>query len=113
MHAGDKKAYIIGDNTYYDRYQLGANIKLALGNKTMKFHLPVIFVTMIAGIAEKVSSFANKAAVLNIEKLNELKAVNWSCNNELAKAELGFSPAYNLQSGVAETINWYKAHKWL
>ena len=113
LHAGDKKAYIIGDDTYYDRYQLGANIKLALGNKTMKFHLPVIFVTMIAGIAEKVSSFANKAAVLNIEKLNELKAVNWSCSNELAKIELGFSPAYNLQSGVAETINWYKANKWL
>ena len=113
LYAGDKKAYIIGDDTFYDRYKLGSNIKLALGNRTMKFHLPVIFVTMIAGIAEKVSSFANKAAVLNIEKLNELKAVNWSCNNELAKAELGFSPAYNLQSGVAETINWYKAHKWL
>ena len=113
LYAGDKKAYIIGDDTYYDRYKLGSNIKLALGNRTMKFHLPVIFVTMIAGIAEKVSSFANKAAVLNIEKLNELKAVNWSCNNELAKAELGFSPAYNLQSGVAETINWYKANKWL
>jgi len=113
LYAGDKKAYIIGDDTFYDRYKLGSNIKLALGNRTMKFHLPVIFVTMIAGIAEKVSSFANKAAVLNIEKLNELKAVNWSCNNELAKAELGFSPAYNLQSGVAETINWYKANKWL
>ena len=113
LHLGDKKAYIIGDDTYYNRYQLGTDIKSALGKKTVKLHLPVIFVKMIAGIAEKVSSFANKAAVLNIEKLNELKAVNWSCSNALAKAELGFSPAYNLRSGVAETIKWYKAQKWL
>ena len=68
---------------------------------------------MIAGIAEKVSYLANKAAVLNIEKLNELKAVNWSCSNALAKRELGFTPSYNLKTGVAETIKWYKHHKWL
>lgn len=68
---------------------------------------------MIAGVAEKVSSLTNKAAVLNIEKLNELKAVNWSCNIDDAKTDLDFKPDYNLQAGVAETIQWYKANKWL
>jgi len=113
LYAGNKKTYIISDDTYYDRYQLGLNIKSELAKKTVKFHLPVNFVKMIAGIAEKVSYLANKAAVLNIEKLNELKAVNWSCSNQLAKLELGFTPSYNLKTGVAETIKWYKNHKWL
>lgn len=113
LFSGDKKTYILSDDGCYDRYQLANYIKAVLLNKTLKFHLPVNFVKMIAGIAEKVSSLTNKAAVLNIEKLNELKAVNWSCNIDEAKADLDFHPAYNLQAGVAETIQWYKANKWL
>lgn len=113
LFVGDKKAYILSDDGCYDRYQLANYIKAELLSKTVKFHLPVNFVKIIAGIAEKVSSLANKAAVLNIEKLNELKAVNWSCNIDEAKADLDFKPAYNLQAGVAETIQWYKANKWL
>jgi UDP-glucose 4-epimerase len=110
---GDKKTYILSDDKCYDRYQLANYIKVVLLNKTTKFHLPVNFVKMIAGIAEKVSSLTNKAAVLNIEKLNELKAVNWSCNIDAAKVDLDFQPEYNLQAGVAKTIQWYKANKWL
>ncbi|MEO8886880.1 MAG: NAD(P)-dependent oxidoreductase, partial [Mucilaginibacter sp.] len=113
LYAGDKKTFIIGDDIYYDRYQLGLNIKNELAKKTIKFHLPVNFVKMIARVSEKVSYLTNKAAVLNIEKLNELKAVNWSCSNELAKVKLGFTPSYNLKTGVAETIKWYKQHNWL
>ena len=113
LFTGDKKTYILSDDSCYNRYQLADYIKAVLLNKTVKFHLPVNFVKMIAGIAEKVSSLTNKAAVLNIEKLNELKAVNWSCNIDQAKADLDFHPAYSLQEGVAETIQWYKANKWL
>jgi len=113
LFSGDKKAYILSDDSCYNRYQLANYIKAVLLNKTLKIHLSVNFVKMIAGIAEKVSSLTNKAAVLNIEKLNELKAVNWSCNIDEAKADLDFQPAYNLKAGVAETIQWYKANKWL
>lgn len=113
LFRGDKKTYILSDDGCYSRYQLADYIKAVLLNKTLKFHLPVNFVKMIAGIAEKIGSLTNKAAVLNIEKLNELKAVNWSCNIDTAKADLDFHPTYNLQAGVAETIQWYKANKWL
>jgi UDP-glucose 4-epimerase len=40
-------------------------------------------------------------------------AVNWNCDIALAKADLGFSPQYDLRSGVTETLKWYKANKWL
>ena len=113
LFTGNKNTYILSDDSFYNRYELANYIKVVLSNKTVKFHLPVNFVKMIAGIAEKVSSLTNKAAVLNIEKLNELKAVNWSCNIEPAKLDLDFKPAYNLQAGVTETIEWYRANKWL
>ena len=81
--------------------------------KTIKFHLPVNFVKLIAKVSEKYSSLKNTASVLNVEKLSELMAVNWYCDIEQAKADLGFYPLYNLKAGVTETLAWYKSNKWL
>jgi len=87
--------------------------KSILKVKTVKFHIPVNFVKMIAFIAEKVGSLSNKAPVINLEKLNELKAVNWSCTIEQAKNDLGFDPQYDLRAGLTESFSWYKANNWL
>ena len=113
LYAGEKKAYNLSDGNFYNRYALGDFTREALNLKTVKFHLPVIFVKLIANISEKVSSLSNKAAVLNVEKLNELMAVNWDCDITPAKTDLGFSPVYDLKAGVTETIKWYKANNWL
>ncbi|ASU33928.1 NAD-dependent epimerase/dehydratase family protein [Mucilaginibacter xinganensis] len=113
LSKGDRKTYMLSDGNVYDRYALGNITKDVLNLKTLKFHLPVIFVKLIANISEKVCSLSNKASVLNVEKLNELMAVNWNCDISPAKADLEFSPLHDLRSGVTETLKWYKANKWL
>jgi len=113
LHAPNNKTYNLADGNYYSRYELAVLTKSILNVKTVKFHIPVNFVKMIAFIAEKVGSLSNKAPVLNIEKLNELKAVNWSCAIEQAKKDFGFNPQYDLRAGLTEAFSWYKANKWL
>ncbi|HEY2580542.1 MAG TPA: NAD(P)-dependent oxidoreductase, partial [Mucilaginibacter sp.] len=113
LHAGNQKAYNLSDGNFYDRYELGNVAKQVLSLKTVKFQLPVGFVKLIARISQEYGSLNNKASALNVEKLNELMAVNWSCDIEMAKAELGFHPEYDLKKGVTETLKWYKANKWL
>jgi nucleoside-diphosphate-sugar epimerase len=108
-----QKTYHLSDGQYYDRYELGKLIKETLNLKTVKFHLPVIFVKFIALLSEKYSSLRNEAAVLNIEKLNELMAVNWYCDIKQARSGIDFSPEHDLRAGVTETLKWYKANKWL
>jgi nucleoside-diphosphate-sugar epimerase len=113
LYAGNNQTFNLSDGNFYSRYELGNITKDELKLKPLKFHLPVNFVKIIAAVSEKLSSLRNKAAILNIEKLNELMATNWHCDIEAAKSDLGFYPSYNLQAGVAETLKWYKAHKWL
>ena len=113
MYTGNKKTYNLSDGNFYDRYQLAKISKEVLNLKTVKFHLPVNFVQLIARVSEKYSSLSNKAAVLNRQKLKELMAVNWACDIEMAKADLGFYPEYNLEAGVTETLKWYRSNKWL
>ena len=113
LYGGNQKTYNLSDGNFYDRYELGNITKEVLNLKTIKFHLPVNFVKLIAKASEKYSSLGNKAAILNVEKVDELMAVNWSCDIGEAKADLGFYPEYSLQDGVTETLKWYKANKWL
>lgn len=113
LYAGHQKTYNLSDGNFYNRYELGNLTKEILKLKTVKFHLPVNFVKLIAIVSEKLCSLNNKAAVLNLEKLNELMAVNWACDIDPANAALGFYPQYNLQAGLTETLNWYKTNKWL
>jgi UDP-glucose 4-epimerase len=113
LYTGNKGTYNLSDGNFYNRYALGDITREVLNIKTIKIHLPVNFVKLIANISEKVSSLSNKASVLNVEKLNELMAINWDCDIAHARTDLGFFPLYNLRSGVTETLKWYKANKWL
>jgi nucleoside-diphosphate-sugar epimerase len=54
-----------------------------------------------------------RTPVLNRDKLRELTAANWTCSIKEPQEDLGFAPKYDLATGLAETIAWYKANKWL
>jgi len=105
--------YNITDGNCYNRYELANITKDVLGKKTFKFHLPYNMVKVIALLLEKTYAFTNKTPALNIEKLNELTAINWCCNINKAKDELMFNPNYNLQRGLKESLDWYQQNKWL
>lgn len=113
LFAGQRKAYNLSDGNFYDRYELADITKNVLGVKTFKFHLSVKFVKIIATVSEFIGSLRKQTPILNTEKLKELTAVNWFCNIDEARHDLGFYPAYNLETGVTETITWYKANNWL
>lgn len=107
------KSYNLSDGHKYDRYQLASTVKDILHKKTITLHLPLPGVKLLAGVLERVYGLQKKTPALNYNKLAELTASNWHCSIENAKAELGFEPRYDLQRGMHETLDWYKANHWL
>lgn len=101
----------IGDGKEYSRYDFADIIKKNLNKKAVRFHIPAFLVRAALALTENINR--SKPAPVNREKLGELLAENWSCDIEKAKNQLGFSPVYDLDSGLKETIAWYKEHKWL
>lgn len=104
--------YNITDGNCYDRYEIANITKKVLNKKTVKVHLPLVVVKAFSILLEKIYGFFDKTPAINLEKLNELTALNWCCNIEKAKNNLQFKPVYNLQDGLKETLEWYKQNKW-
>ncbi len=107
------KGYFVSDGNVYDSKILGSIIKEQLGKKTFKIDVPFFLAKLIAMVVESTKYITKKQTVLNFEKLNELKSVNWKCDNEPTITDLNFIPNYDLSRGVFETINWYKQNNWL
>lgn len=107
------KTYNVSDGNTYDRYALAIAIKKALRKRTLKFHLPIGIVALLASVMDLAYSRSDNTPTLNKEKMAELTAVNWACSIEDVKRDLHYTPEYDLQKGVKETVTWYVNNKWL
>jgi UDP-glucose 4-epimerase len=103
-------AYNLSDGAIYDRYQLAQVAKKILNRRTLKMHIPLPLVRLIAGTLERTSR--RKVPALNRDKLAELTAPGWQLSIEKATKELAFKPKFNLEEGLKQTIDWYQEHKW-
>ncbi len=105
--------YNISDGKTYSRYDFASIVKSILSKKTIQLHLPVGLVKIILFFVETGHKMLNKVPPVNREKLQELMAENWICDISKAKEELNFLPIYDLESGLKDTIKWYRENKWL
>jgi nucleoside-diphosphate-sugar epimerase len=106
-------SYNLSDGNSYDKYAFADTAKRLLHKKTLRFHLPMGAVKAAAFLLEGAYRFSDKMPALNREKLRELSAANWICSIKEPQKDLGFAPRYNLETGLSETLTWYKANKWL
>jgi nucleoside-diphosphate-sugar epimerase len=109
----ERQVYNISDGFAYDRYALADAFREASGKKPRRIHLPVGVLKLAANIMELGATFSSVAPVVNREKVKELTAPNWFCSIEAAKRDLQYQPHYNLNKGIAETWQWYKANDWI
>lgn len=108
-----KQFYNVSDGMVYDRYALADTAKQILQKRTLRVHLPLRGVSMLASFMDRIYAKRVTTPVLNKEKMNELTAINWACDIEALQNDLGFVPKYDLHSGLAETIQWYKENQWI
>lgn len=107
------KQYNISDGHVYDRYLLAQLAKKVLNKKTFKFHIPVGVVALIAALMDVLYANSKNTPTLNKEKMAELTAINWACSIDRAKRDLEYEPKFNLESGITDTMKWYKENGWL
>ena len=105
--------YNISDGRIYDRYAFANAVKKSTGKKSIRLQVPHGIIKTLAAGMDSLYRRSSKTPVLNLDKVKELTAKDWSVNIEKCRRDLGFEPRYDLDQGMAETIEWYKSNKWL
>ena len=108
-----KAVFNISDGNSYSKYDFADALKHIVNKKALRMHLPQSAVHSLAHSLEKFNGWLNKPTMLRREKLKELVAENWICDISKAKQELNFIPKFNLETGLQETIEWYRQNNWI
>jgi len=107
------KSYFVSDGQTYSPTELNSIIAKNLGKKIVNFGLPLWLVNIVAYLSEWVGKISGKVPALNVDKLHEIKALNWQCDVEALYRDTQYTPQYKLEKGIAETVQWYKTNNWI
>jgi nucleoside-diphosphate-sugar epimerase len=100
-----------GEATTYE--QFSASISKALGKRSMRITLPVWILTPIALVAQAQEWLTGQPALLNGQRVKDMRQPYWLCSGEKARMELGFEPRTDLETAVRATADWYREYGWL
>lgn len=109
-----RRTYLLSDGQVYASQAFSDLIRHELGNPwIIRVKCPLAILKVVSCLAEAWAARRGKSCTLNSDKYRIMKQRNWQCDITPAQKELGYTPQYNLQRGVKETIEWYKEKKWL
>ncbi len=111
--ASKDQVFFISEDGIYDWLTIGNTIAHCLNKRPKKIFIPVLLLDLLSHVSRMMSFFSSKPALLNRDKVQEMKQKHWVCSNEKAKKVLGFTPQIPLQDGIQETADWYLRHHWL
>ena len=108
-----RRSYFISDGREYDTQTFAAITKKILRKKTVRITVSAGIVKQLAAGLEKIYGLWGSIPTLNTDKYNVLSSRNWKCEVDPLQRDFGFIAGYDLEKGIAETINWYKTEHWL
>ncbi|RKE03358.1 NAD-dependent epimerase/dehydratase family protein [Marinifilum flexuosum] len=106
-------SFFVSDGETYTCRQLSKISKKALGKWTFPLVIPRPLLKCIALLSEKAAQARSKTSLLNSDKYKELTSMNWACNSQETLEAFKFIPQYDLETGIASSIQWYRKNKQL
>lgn len=84
-----------------------------MGSRPRVVQIPAPVACAAGYCAECWSRLTGKPGIVSREKVKEAMCRHWTCQTQRATQELGFEARTPLETGIAETLAWYKEAGWL
>ncbi len=112
LPAARNKIYCLGEPAWRTWPHLGEVMAIANDLNTRSIPVPDWAFTATSFVAETIARISGKPAVLNRQKIEEMRQRFWIADVTAAVSELGMDFT-NLSRGAKITYQWYKENKWL
>lgn len=107
------KGYFVCDNAplTWERFQ--EEIARASGRRVMTVPLPEVLTSVAASLGELATRVDGKPRLFNKQKAKMGAQEAWTCKSDAIRAATGWSHRYAIDSGVRQTLDWYRREKWI
>jgi nucleoside-diphosphate-sugar epimerase len=106
-------AFFLAHQARNDWDTMGEAIASALGVKARRLVIPVPLMAGVALCAEAFSFISGRPALLNRQKMAEIRQRFWVVDTSRAEEVLGFAARVDFPTGAKITAEWYRLHGWL
>jgi dihydroflavonol-4-reductase len=107
------QTYFISSERYYDWKTIGSVTAKIMGRSVLRLRVPVSGVYLIAAFSELYGLVSRKPVLINFEKARDIVQDAWTCSIAKAQKELSFRESFTLETGIRNTVEWYKREGWI
>jgi len=107
------QTYFISSEKLYTWGEVGDVTKFVMNKKAVTLRVPHAIIYAAGGISEVVGRFRDKPPIFNYEKARDITQQYWTCDVSKAERDLEYHQKIDLETGIRETVEWYKQMKWL
>ncbi len=97
----------------YGYADMAAAAGAALGRVPFTLSIPRPVMLAAAAANSLRQSLSGSAQILTFGKVREIFHPDWSVHDRRLAVRLDFRAHYDLRHGFADTIHWYRRHKWI
>lgn len=109
----DGQVYYATDGDLHSFRGVLETLAQVMGVRPLRFGAPVGLLELIGFVSQAFGALTGRAVLLSRDKIAEIKAPGWACDDTPLRRDLGFAPRYRLAEGLAMTARWYREWKWL
>jgi dihydroflavonol-4-reductase len=102
-----------GCNRAHSYGEFSDAVARALNKRPLRIVLPEAVLTPIALWSKVQGRVTGKPALLNDQRVKDMRQQYWLCSGEKAERVLDYVPQYDLDTAVKETADWYLENGWL
>lgn len=111
--AAPGNVYYLGHSIVDGWEALGECMARAVGTRTRGIPIPRPWIPFLGRASALVTAVLRKPNPFPPDRVRDLLAPAWTCDASRAERELGFRPGVDLEPGIVETMDWYRAEGWL
>ncbi len=102
-----------GKEAGYSYQNMASAAASALGRTVRSLAVPRLLMEAVARANVVGNSLGGPVQILTPGKVDEIFHSDWTVHDRRLAAAIAFRPRYDIASGFADTILWYRRHGWL
>ena len=111
--AQDKNPYFITDGNIYPWDEVVQTASGLLNVRPRTLAIPDSLLIFAGLLSEFLSIYRKTPPLLDHQRMIDIRQSNWTASSAKFFNDFRFKPKYDLQAGLAETLDWYKNNRWL